>query len=151
MTDLGNFGHLGSSAYSINNKGQIAADYDTADGGIQGVLYDHGTITELGSFGGGKYTVAKGINSNGDIVGYSDVSPNQGHAFLWKNNGKMKDLGTFSGNSVAEVINDAGQIAGFSVVEEGNPHICLFEAGGLIDINGANTLGDVADIIIMVT
>ncbi len=70
------------------------------------------TLTDVGTFGGA-ITSATGINSSGDIVGFSD-NPNVGtRAFLWRN-GTMTDLGTLGGSCCAAAygINDSGTVVG---------------------------------------
>jgi probable HAF family extracellular repeat protein len=88
--------------------------------------------TDVGTFGG-SITIATGINSSGDVVGYSD-KPNVGiRAFLWRN-GTMTDLGTLSGTyqSHAFGINDSGTVVGMSddrpfVYTPGSGMVRLFE------------------------
>jgi probable HAF family extracellular repeat protein len=71
------------------------------------------TVTDLGTFGAVAY--ANGINSAGQVAGYSSFSPldGHGHAFLW-DHGVMNDLGTLPGGtySSASAINDLGQVVG---------------------------------------
>src|SRR5262245_45113186 len=50
------------------------------------------TVTDLGTLGG-KGSVACGINSRGQVVGFSSIATGQLHAFLWSH-GVMTDLGT---------------------------------------------------------
>ncbi len=68
-------------------------------------------IVDLGTLGGIQ-SRAMGINSTGQIVGYSDTEAGKYHAFLW--DGAMHDLGTLAGKSESFgfAINNAGQIAG---------------------------------------
>ena len=75
-----------------------------------GVIY---TVTDLGTLGG-SYSVARGINAWGDVVGYSAmVGDSSSHAFLY--DGSMHDLGTLGGSaSDAYGINSAGQIVGWA-------------------------------------
>lgn len=83
-------------------------------------LYDHGTVTDLGTLGGhfGYDGFAEAINKQGQIVGWSNtgaVDANQNpihHAFLYEN-GVMTDLASaLPGNSQARGINDLGQVVG---------------------------------------
>ena len=66
---------------------------------------------------GGGYSFAYGINSTGQVVGYSEATSFQVHAFLWTptvNNGTtgtILDLGALGGGySYAYGINDAGHV-----------------------------------------
>jgi probable HAF family extracellular repeat protein len=70
-------------------------------------------MTDLGTLGG-SYSVARGINPSGVVVGYSETTEGQQHAFLWSK-GVMTDLGTLDGSySIAWGINPRGEIVGES-------------------------------------
>src|SRR5207237_10358498 len=103
-------GPPGASAGALNDKGRSVG---RMNGGRQGFLWDHGTITDLGNLGGqGVY--ASGINNGGQIVGWCyDRSGSINRPFLWQN-GTMTDLGTPAGWTwgLALDINDAGQVVG---------------------------------------
>lgn len=74
------------------------------------------TVTDLGTLPGYLSSDATGINSNGQIVGYSTGSNGQPQAFLYSG-GSMQGLGTFSASqscSVATGINNAGQVVGYT-------------------------------------
>ncbi len=72
-------------------------------------------LTDLGSLGGGQ-AVARDLNDNGQVVGWS-LLPGETfpHAFLWEN-GSMTPLGILTGDeqSVARAINNNGMIIGTS-------------------------------------
>lgn len=95
------------------------------------------TVVDLGSLGGtGGEALA--VNDSGQVVGFSETSSRQNHAFLWKN-GTMQDLGTLGGdNSTAFAINAAGQVVGFSSTSSGEVHAFLWEQGVMKDLG---TLG----------
>jgi probable HAF family extracellular repeat protein len=73
-------------------------------------------LAKLGSLGGGE-TYAAAINNAGQVVGWSNTTSGQTHAFITGPNGLvMTDLGTLGGDkSGATGINDAGQVVGSSV------------------------------------
>jgi probable HAF family extracellular repeat protein len=72
-------------------------------------------VLDLGTFGG-LSSEASGINSDGVIVGQSQTSSGEFHAFYWQN-GTMIDMGTLGGrNSAASAVNNAGQIVGWANV-----------------------------------
>ena len=69
------------------------------------------TVQRLGTLGGAE-SVAKDINEHGDIVGWSDISRPERHAFLYRG-GVMEDLTTAEGTmSEANGINNHLQIVG---------------------------------------
>lgn len=83
---------------------------------LAGPLYQ---VIDLGSLTSGRsgncYPLA--INNSGQIVGYSYVSADDRHAFLWEN-GTISDLGTLrnGSDSWANGINSAGEIVGGSFI-----------------------------------
>lgn len=121
LTDLGTMGGTHSSAYGINNAGQVVGHTYDANWALRhGFLWRNGTMTDLGTLFGGKYSRAYAINNAGQVVGDSwtyFTNPNllMDHAFLWKN-GVMTDIGPGgrAGKSASSAggINDAGQAVG---------------------------------------
>ena len=100
MRDLGTLGGTYSSAYGINDAGQVAGASDTAGG-----AYGHAFITgpngmgmrDLGTLGG-TYSYAYGINDAGQVVGGSTTAGGAYHAFITGPDGMgMRDLGTLGG------------------------------------------------------
>ena len=55
-------------------------------------LYSNGQLTNLGTLGG-EYGQGRGINSSGEIAGYSTLANGSYRAFLYSN-GHMAALGT---------------------------------------------------------
>ena len=86
------------------------------------------TVTDIGTFGGA-LTSATGINSSGDVVGFSGT-PTGDHAFLW-HNGTMTDLGTLGGSccSTAYGINDSGTVVGVSGAYSDTPFVYTSNSG----------------------
>ncbi len=70
------------------------------------------TIVDLGDLGGGS-SQAEGINSLGQVVGYSKTASGEDHAFLYSN-GTMTDLGSLASSSYAFGINDSGTVVGYN-------------------------------------
>ena len=133
LTDLGALpgGSNCSEPFQLNDRGEIVG---TSENGLvdpvtgvdetRAVRWEDGEIEDLGSFGGTQ-NAAQGINSHGQVSGWSlntipDPSPlnpfgaTQTRAFLWQK-GQMQDLGTLGGPDAAGFgINEHGQIAGYS-------------------------------------
>ncbi|HET7153502.1 MAG TPA: T9SS type A sorting domain-containing protein, partial [Candidatus Kapabacteria bacterium] len=123
--------YYASGATGINDNGQIVGWCDSlgpiaGEAYIHAVLWDHGTVKDLGSLYG--YAQAKAINNKGDIVGYSyppNVQPQNGQyldeygtAFILPHNGRIMKLdsltpaGCESFND-AVGINDSGQVIAY--------------------------------------
>jgi probable HAF family extracellular repeat protein len=119
---------------AINDSGQAAGWSNGAQvrGYRHAVRWDsNGQPTDLGSFGRFFNDQANAINSNGVVVGYSQLDPDVyysiARAFVWQN-GTLQDLGTIPGidpifgssanitdnNSSAWGINTRGDIVGIS-------------------------------------
>jgi probable HAF family extracellular repeat protein len=133
LTDLGALpgGSNCSEPFRVNDRGEIVG---TSENGLvdpitgvnqtRAVRWENGEIQEIGSFGGTQ-NAAQGINTHGQISGWSlntipdpytfnPFGTTQTRAFLWQN-GQMRDLGTLGGPDAAGFgINEHGQISGYS-------------------------------------
>ena len=136
MKDLGTLGGSWSSAWAINDSGQIVGDSGTAGGAPHGFLYSGSTMTDLGTLGGG-YVYTRDINSSGQVVGHSAIDHSASityHAFLYSSS--MIDLGTLGGKqSFASGINDIGQVVGSANVQNGALHAFLYSGSTMTDLN----------------
>lgn len=144
-TDLGLLpGGASSQANGISSTGLIAG---VAENGqidpllpgvpeIHAVLWQNGSITDLGTLEGGNESVANAVNKKGQVVGlfannvadqYSMFIPGfQSRAFLWQD-GVMQDLGTLGGTDAqALLINDRGQVAGWSYTNSAPGSGCAY-------------------------
>ncbi len=112
LHDLGTLGGAISTAYAVNDSGQIAGAANTSAGYSHAFLYD-GTMHDLGTLGGNR-SFAYGINNNGLVVGAADITGNQRqHAFYY--DGTIHDLAAMlniSGDSKAVAVNSAGTVVG---------------------------------------
>lgn len=73
-------GALNTSAWDINNRGQVVGIYQAQDKSVHGYLWQKGKFTRV-DIPGALETRVFGINSEGDMVGVY-VDANTGHGFL---------------------------------------------------------------------
>ena len=132
-----------AAAIAINDKGQVVGTSglcgvpDSLAGAIHAVLWQNGSVTDLGSFGGVMNNAGLAINNAGQVVGISDLpGDTTTHAFLWQN-GVMTDLGMLPGDflSIANDINDKGQVVGISCDVNFNCRAFLWENDVMTDLN----------------
>ena len=133
MTALPTLGGNNSSAFGVNNRGQVVGFAETGAKDpscvppqqlvINAVVYGpRGEVQQqLLPLKGDDLSAAVGINDNGDVVGLSgtcgtpDTTALGVHAVVWRN-GSVSDLPGLGGamNNAAIAINNSGQIAGIS-------------------------------------
>jgi probable HAF family extracellular repeat protein len=139
--DLVIFGADGlSSAVGLSPQGLIVGDATTSLPGNpeHAFLYDHGTVTDLGTLGGQR-RAALGVNDAGQVVGFSNTtSIGYDHAFLWDSQNGMQDLGTLPGSlvSAARGINASGLVVGESEVLGHWQAVVWDSQNGIRDIGG---------------
>jgi probable HAF family extracellular repeat protein len=101
-----------TSAYGINDRGQIVGSYGDSSG-LHGFVYDNGTYTTFNNPSNPNGTVLYGINNAGQMVGnYYDANGVQ-QGFLYSN-GTFTDLHDPVSPFVnrAQGISNAGQVTG---------------------------------------
>jgi probable HAF family extracellular repeat protein len=151
ITDLGNLGYPTARGAGINESGQVAGTSYLAERVEYNVgcaprhrpcfvhperpfLWSAGTITNLGSLGGGLFAEGTAINNLGEVAGLSNLKNGERHAFVF-HNGKMTDLGPTGRESRAFAINDSGVVAGSeSIPGEGHTDAVLFTNGKITDL-----------------
>jgi probable HAF family extracellular repeat protein len=129
IIDLGTLGGNGSTAYSVNNRGQVVGvatnaipdPFSFAGTELRGFIWENGVMQDLGTLGGPQGW-ALFINERGQVAGFSLTNftanpttdfPTQ-DPFLWEN-GRMLDLGTLGGTmGFPRGLNIQGQVIGVS-------------------------------------
>src|SRR5579862_478882 len=83
----------------------------------------HYNLKDLGTLGGSQ-SQALGLNSAGDVVGFSTLAGDQvTHPFLWTPAGGMQDLGGLGGTyAYATSVNTAQEVVGYSDRTSGPIH-----------------------------
>ena len=80
------------------------------------------TITDLGTLGGGNFSIPGAINNSGVVVGWAALSDESEHAFVWTSKNGMRDIGTLGGPSAISAalgINKSGEVVGYSYLTNG--------------------------------
>ena len=91
-------------------------------------------IMDLGTLPGDAYSVAYSINDAGQVVGWSNNTATELHAFLWES-GTMTGLGTLPGDTSSQAfgINNAGQVVGASLTSS-TTHAFLWQNGTMTNL-----------------
>lgn len=173
IVDLGTLeGGYESLATDVNNRGQVVGNSQNAIpdpfgyGGVQtrAVLWQNGTIRDLGSLGTGNDAITSFVNDRGEVTGWSFTNstpnpttgiPTQG-PYLW-HHGKMMDLGSLGGTLGApNALNNRGQVVSVSTVPgdtSGHPFLWA-EPGPMQDLGtfGGNSgvatwINDAGDVV----
>ena len=118
MQDIGSLGGALSQAFAINDNGQVAGGSNTAANAYHAFLWTPGRgMQDLGTLPGDDMSQATGVNSKGQVVGWSQNSTTGIlRAFLWTSKTGMRLLPLPDGiaNAIAQDINDNGQVAGLA-------------------------------------
>lgn len=116
-----------SAATALNDSGQVVGISGICDVAVgrfsaaHAVLWENGTVTDLGSLGGVSWHTPMAISRRGNVVGFSNPPGDDdgsflAHAFLWTREEGMVDLGTLPGDETSQAlaINEQRQIVGLS-------------------------------------
>jgi probable HAF family extracellular repeat protein len=113
-----------SEAWDVSSRGDAVGEAIINGTYAEAVVWPRGGgYIGLGTLGG-PISVAYGINSGGNVVGYSWTGPSAGpttpvQAFVWEN-GAMRGLPGLGGHSIAYDINDGGFITGCASTPSGD-------------------------------
>jgi probable HAF family extracellular repeat protein len=141
-------GDTSGAATAINDRGQVVGISGTCDQAVgrftaaHAVLWENGTVIDLGNLGGDTWNTPYAINQRGDVVGFAsqpgdDPDDPRLHAFLWTRRDGIRDLGTLPGDVTSEAhgINERRQVVGVSCDAGGNCRAFLWEDGVMKDLN----------------
>ncbi len=151
-------GDSSSAATAINDRGQVVGISGICDQAVgrrtaeHAVLWEHGTVRDLGNMGGDTWNTPTAITQNGDIVVGFGSSPGDDpdaprfRAWLWTERedvcSKLPgtdicDLGTLDvgGTAQAWSVNERGQVVGTSCPPSGTCKAFLWENGEMKDLN----------------
>jgi len=138
-TDLipGVSGTCGCYQFDVNDSGQVAGESQTPSLRSHAFMWSQsGGMTDLGVLPGDDISAATGINSIGQVVGYSiSLTTSQTEAFSWTAPGPMVPLAPGYSYSRAEAVNDNGQVVGTAQSSDGVDHAFLWSASaGMVDL-----------------
>jgi probable HAF family extracellular repeat protein len=142
-------GDTSTAATAINDRGQVVGISGICDRAVgrfsaaHAVLWENGTVIDIGNLGGIAWNTAMAINQGGDVVGFSNVSAADGgrfnaHAFLWSPRDGIRDLGTLPGDVFSQAlgINERRQVVGLSCTAGfASCRAFLWQGGVMTDLN----------------
>jgi probable HAF family extracellular repeat protein len=121
MHNLGRLpGDRGSTAFGINDHGDVVGLSTPGSSGAHAFLYDHGTVRNLGTLAGGTTSAARGINDDGIVVGSASTAASGSCAFVYDGTTMVNLNDLLPANSgwilhSATAINNDGLIVGYGI------------------------------------
>lgn len=143
-------GDTSGAATAINNRGQIVGISGICDQAVgrrtakHALIWEKGTITNIGNLGAELWITPMAINDHGDIVGFgatdeSDLDGNFLRAFIWTRKDGIRQIDPLpiAGHvfSQANGINERGQVVGSSCTLPGACQGFLWQNGELKNLN----------------
>ena len=125
----------------VNDAGVIVGVAASADVSgmvheFHGVIWDHGTVTELPTLGG-DYSAASDINNVGQVAVSAKDAGGMIRAAIWEN-GVYRQLPDFGYGAGLRAINDNGVAVGFAIDANGYSRAAMWDHVGIHDLG---TLG----------
>jgi probable HAF family extracellular repeat protein len=142
LRDLGSLGGTLAGATAVNDSGVAVGNSSLpGDQVFHAFVWKNGVMTDLGVTPGKNGSNALSINSNGQVVGYSEfgngVGPTVG--WVWDDGGPIVDLnqlvppGSDLTVVMASFVNARGEIAGVGMLPNGDIHAILLIPDGYCD------------------
>jgi probable HAF family extracellular repeat protein len=141
------------AATAINNKGQIVGISGICDQAVgrytakHALLWENGSVTDIGNLGAELWITPMALNQHGDIVGFGatsadDINGDFLRAFIWTRKDGMKQIDPLPLAdhvlSQAVGINESGQVVGSSCTITGACLGFLWQNGVLKNLNDPN-------------
>lgn len=143
IADVGSFGY--AIVFGMNNAGTVVGATSSTPSTYSAFTWNQvGGLHYLSPLPGYEMSYARGVNDQGQVVGYSSSS-GVDRACLWNSGQQAVDIGVLpSGetapSSRAEAINSGGQVVGWCSVGGGSNHAFLWrEVSGMDDITPTST------------
>lgn len=134
-------GGAGSYAMAIDNAGEVAGMLIN-NGQGNAFVSSNGTVIDLGTFSGGSWSAAYGVNDAGQAVGTGMTANGNFRAFVWTPGQGYAILGSLGGaSSYGMGINASGWLTGNAQTTSGFAHAFLSNGAAMTDLG---TLGGVA-------
>ena len=115
---LGTLGGASSTAYSVNNSGQVTGVSKTASGSEQAFLYNGSFMTALPTGGSAVMSSGAHINDRGENVGTTFFTGSTQGSYWSGSQSLLSNFGGSEGSAMS--VNNAGQIVGSSQFSDGH-------------------------------